>query len=108
MVGKKPWDALITLVGAGSANIRTAYVLMKWGVKPGNILLVDSRGVVNKERTDITKEEDPWKYDLTQKTNSDGKTGDITEAFKGADAVVAASKQGPGTIKPEWVKTMSD
>ena len=41
IVGKKPHEALITLVGAGSANIRTAYVLMKWGVKPGNIILVD-------------------------------------------------------------------
>jgi len=108
IIGKKPSDVLITLVGAGSANIRTAYVLMKWGVKPGNILLVDSKGVVHKGRTDITKEEDPWKYDLTQKTNSEGRTGDITEAFKGVDAVVAASKQGPGTIKPEWIKTMAD
>jgi malate dehydrogenase (oxaloacetate-decarboxylating) len=33
IVGKDPKDALITLVGAGSANIRTAYVLMRWGVK---------------------------------------------------------------------------
>jgi malate dehydrogenase (oxaloacetate-decarboxylating) len=107
IVGKKPKDALITLVGAGSANIRTAYVLMKWGVKPGNILLVDSKGVVHRGRKDITKEEDPWKYELTQKTNGEGRTGDITEAFKGVDAVVAASKQGPGTIKPEWVKTMA-
>ena len=108
IIGKKPSDVLITLVGAGSANIRTAYVLMKWGVKPGNIFLVDSKGVVHTGRTDITKEEDPWKYDLTQKTNSEGRTGDITEAFKGVDAVVAASKQGPGTIKPEWIKTMAD
>jgi malate dehydrogenase (oxaloacetate-decarboxylating) len=108
IIGKKPSDVLITLVGAGSANIRTAYVLMKWGVKPGNILLVDSKGVVHRGRTDITKEEDPWKYELTQKTNSEGRTGDITEAFKGVDAVVAASKQGPGTIKPEWIKTMAD
>jgi malate dehydrogenase (oxaloacetate-decarboxylating) len=108
LVGKKPQDALITLVGAGSANIRTAYVLMKWGVKPGNIILVDSKGVVHRGRTDITKEEDPWKYELTQKTNGEGRTGDITEGFKGVDAVVAASKQGPGTIKPEWVKSMAD
>jgi malate dehydrogenase (oxaloacetate-decarboxylating) len=108
LVGKKPGDVMITLVGAGSANIRTAYVLMKWGVKPGNILLVDSKGLVHTGRTDITKEEDPWKYDLTQKTNGEGRTGEITEGFKGVDAVVAASKQGPGTIKPEWVKTMAD
>ena len=108
IVGKKPKDTIITLVGAGSANIRTAYVLMKWGVKPGNIILADTKGVVHKGRTDITKEDDPWKYELSQKTNGEGRTGGITEAFKGVDAVVAASKQGPGTIKPEWIKTMAN
>jgi malate dehydrogenase (oxaloacetate-decarboxylating) len=108
IVGKKPRESLITLVGSGSANIRTAYVLIKWGVKPGNIIMVDSKGVVNPDRTDINREKDPWKYDLTQKTNGEGRTGPITEAFKGVDAVVAASKPGPGTIKKDWVKTMAE
>ncbi|MEM3153678.1 MAG: malic enzyme-like NAD(P)-binding protein, partial [Candidatus Bathyarchaeia archaeon] len=39
---------------------------------------------------------------------AESRTGDITEAFKGVDAVVAASKPGPGTIKKEWVSTMAD
>jgi malate dehydrogenase (oxaloacetate-decarboxylating) len=108
IVGKKPKESLITLVGSGAANIRTAYVLMKWGVKPGNIILADSKGVIYKDRSDITKEEDPWKYDVTQKTNIEGRTGDISEAFKGVDAVVAASKPGPNTIKKEWIKTMAN
>ncbi len=108
IVGKKPQDVLISLVGAGSANIRTAYVLMKWGVKPGNIIIADSKGVVHRGRTDIKEDDDPWKYELTQMTNSEARTGDIPEAFKGVDAVVAASKQGPGTIKPEWVKSMAN
>jgi malate dehydrogenase (oxaloacetate-decarboxylating) len=108
IVGKKPQESLITLVGAGAANIRTAYVLMKWGVKPGNIILADTKGVVHKHRKDITKEEDPWKYDLTQKTNAEDRTGDISEAFKGADAVVAASKPGPNTIRKEWIRTMAE
>ena len=108
IVGKKPKESLITLVGSGAANIRTAYVLMKWGVKPGNIILADSKGVIYKGRADINQEEDPWKYDVTQKTNAEGRTGDITEAFKGVDAVVAASKPGPNTIKKEWVKTMAN
>jgi malate dehydrogenase (oxaloacetate-decarboxylating) len=107
IVGKKPKESLITLVGSGAANIRTAYVLMRWGVKPGNIILVDSKGVVHKSRKDITEEEDPWKYDVTQKTNAEGRIGGIQEAFKGVDAVVAASKPGPDTIKKEWVKTMA-
>jgi len=108
IVGKKPRESLITLVGSGAANIRTAYVLIRWGIKPGNIIMVDSKGVVHFHRKDITKEEDPWKYDLTQKTNAEGRTGDISAAFKGVDAVVAASKPGPDTIKKAWVKTMAD
>ncbi len=108
IVGKKPSESLITLVGAGAANIRAAYVLMKWGVKPGNILLADTKGVIYPGRKDITKEEDPWKYELTQITNSEGRKGDLPEAFKGVDAVVAASRQGPGTIKKEWIKTMAN
>ncbi len=108
IVGKKPQDSLITLVGSGAANIRTAYVLMQWGVKPGNIILADSKGVVHRGRVDIVKEDDRWKFDVTQKTNGEGRTGDIAEAFKGVDAVVAASKSGPGTIKKEWIKTMAN
>jgi malate dehydrogenase (oxaloacetate-decarboxylating) len=108
IVGKKPQESLITLVGAGSANLRTAYVLIRWGMKPGNIIMVDTKGAIYPGREDITKEEDPWKYELAQKTNAEGRRGDITEAFKGVDAVVAASKPGPGTLKKEWVATMAD
>ena len=108
IVGKKPSEALITLMGAGAANIRAAYVLMKWGVKPGNIILADTKGVIYPGRKDITREDDPWKYDLTQITNGEGRTGDLPEAFKSVDAVVAASKQGPGTIKKEWIRTMAN
>jgi len=108
IVGKKPCDTLITLVGSGAANIRTAYVLIAWGVKPGNIMLVDTKGVIHPSRGDIKREDDPWKYDLAQKTNAEDRTGNISEAFKGVDAVVAASKPGPGTIKKSWISTMAD
>ncbi|MEM2098383.1 MAG: NADP-dependent malic enzyme [Candidatus Bathyarchaeia archaeon] len=108
IVGKKPSEALITLMGTGAANIRTAYVLMQWGVKAGNIIMVDTKGIVHPNRLDITRDDDPWKYDLAQKTNAECRTGDALEAFKGVDAVIAASKPGPGTIKKEWVRTMAD
>ncbi|MEM1552926.1 MAG: NADP-dependent malic enzyme [Candidatus Bathyarchaeia archaeon] len=108
IIGKKPKESLITLVGAGAANIRTAYVLIRWGVKPGNIIMVDTKGIIHAGRIDLSKKEDPWKYELAQITNAEGRTGDIAEAFKGVDAVVAASKPGPGTIKKEWVATMAD
>jgi malate dehydrogenase (oxaloacetate-decarboxylating) len=108
IVGKDPKKALITLVGAGAANLRTAYVLIRWGIKPGNIMMADTKGVVYPGRKDILKDQDPWKYELAQKTNAEGRTGDIAQAFKGVDAVVAASKPGPDTIKKEWIKTMAD
>jgi malate dehydrogenase (oxaloacetate-decarboxylating) len=108
IVGKKPQETLITLIGSGSANIRTAFVLMRWGIRPGNIMMVDTKGLIHSNREDITKEIDPWKYDLAKKTNSEERTGPIYKAFKDVDAVIAASKPGPGTIKKEWVKTMGD
>jgi len=107
IVGKNPNQSLITLVGAGAANLRTAYVLIRWGMKPGNIIMADTKGVIYPGREDIKKEDDPWKYELSQKTNAENRRGDITEAFKGVDAVVAASKPGPGTIKKEWVSMMA-
>ena len=108
LVGKNPKESLITLLGAGSANLRTAFVLIRWGVKPGNIIMADTKGVVYSGRRDIVKEEDPWKYDLAQKTNVEGRRGGIPEAFRDVDAVVAASKPGPDTIKKEWIKSMAD
>jgi malate dehydrogenase (oxaloacetate-decarboxylating) len=108
IVGKNPKSSLITLVGAGAANLRTAYVLIKWGVKPGNIFLVDTRGLIYPGRKDITKEEDPWKFELSQKTNGEHRAGDLSDAFKGVDAVIAASKPGPDTIRKESIKNMND
>jgi malate dehydrogenase (oxaloacetate-decarboxylating) len=108
IVGKKPKEALITLIGAGSANLRTAYVLIRWGVKPGNIMMVDTKGLIHAARKDIIKDDDPWKYELAQKTNAEKRTGSIEDAFKGVDAVVAASKPGPNVINKQWIRTMAD
>jgi malate dehydrogenase (oxaloacetate-decarboxylating) len=108
IVGKDPKDSLITLVGAGAANMRTAYVLTKWGVKPGNIMMVDTKGIIYPGREDIREADDPWKYELSLMTNAEGRRGDVTASFKGVDAVVAAAQSGPGVIKKEWIRTMND
>jgi len=108
LVGKDPKSSLITLVGAGAANMRTAYVLMKWGVKPGNILMVDTKGLIYPGREDIKEKDDRWKYELSQITNAEGRRGDMAASFKGVDAVVGAAKPGPDVIKKEWIKTMAD
>ncbi len=108
IVGKKPEDCLVTLIGTGAANIRTAHVLIKWGIRPGNIIMADSKGIIYPGRKDISREENAWKYDLAQKTNAEGRTGDISFAFRDADAVIAAAKSGPGVIKKDWISTMNN
>lgn len=107
IVGKKPQDSLITLVGAGAANTRTAYVLIKWGVKPGNIIMADINGIVYAGRPDINSD-NPWLKYLAEHTNAEDRRGNVAEALKGVDVVVAASKPGPDTIKKEWIKSMAN
>lgn len=107
IVGKKPQDSLVTLVGAGAANTRTAYVLIKWGVKPGNIIMADINGIVYARRPDINSD-NPWLKYLAEHTNAEDRRGNVAEALKGVDVVVAASKPGPDTIKKEWIKSMAN
>ncbi|UCG36997.1 MAG: NADP-dependent malic enzyme [Candidatus Bathyarchaeota archaeon] len=109
LVGKKPSESIVTLVGVGAANTRTAYVLLRAGFKAGNLVLLDTKGILHAGRPDVEglKEKNPWKYELAQKTNAESRTGDIVESLKGADAVVAASRPGPGTIRKEWISHMA-
>jgi malate dehydrogenase (oxaloacetate-decarboxylating) len=102
-------EAKITMIGVGSANTRTAIVLMRAGVKSGNIIMVDSKGILHPNRKDAEaeKEENPWKWDFCLKTNAEARTGDVTDALKGADVCIAASTPGPGTIKKEWITKMA-
>jgi malate dehydrogenase (oxaloacetate-decarboxylating) len=109
LVGKKLSEVKIVLVGAGAANIKTADVLELAGAKPGNIILVDSKGILNQSRKDILeKEKDPWKWKWALKSNAEGLSGGIPEALKGADVCIAASRPGPGVIKKEWIRGMAN
>ncbi len=107
LVGKDIKDAKIAMIGAGAANIRTAHILIKAGATPDLIVMVDSKGTLHRDRTDL-REKYPEKWELALITNKGMIKGDGGEAMKGADAVVAASKAEPGTIKNEWVKSMAD
>jgi len=105
VVGKKMDEAKFTIVGCGSANTRTFYVLEAAGVNTKNITVVDSAGILHPGRKEL---EGTYKWDITLKTNGEGKTGDMREAFKGSDIALAASKPGPGTIKPDDIRLMAD
>lgn len=110
LVGKKLNEVTITLIGAGAANICLARTLIKAGANPKKIILVDSKGILHPGREDLErgKEEDPYKWELAQITNGEGRTGGIPESLEGVDVAVAASTPGPGTIKKEWVSKMAD
>ncbi len=109
IVGKKIGDITIAMIGAGASNIAAANILIKYGAKPGNIIMVDTKGILHSEREDMDKLmfENPWKYDLAIKTNADGRKGGIRESLKGVDVVIAASRPGPGIIHKEWIKEMN-
>jgi len=109
LVGKKLSEAKITLIGAGAANIKCADVLELAGAKPGNIVFVDSKGILHAGRKDILeKEKNPWKWKWAAKSNAEGKMGGIPEALENADVCIAASRPGPGIIKKEWISKMAD
>ena len=109
VVGKDPRRVTYAVIGAGAANIAFVRVLTAYGVPPGNIIMVDSKGILHKGREDLEakKDENPYKWKYACETNAEGRTGGIPEALEGADVCVAASKPGPGTIKPEWIARMN-
>jgi len=103
-VGKKMSEAKFTIVGAGSANTRTYYVLKAAGVDPKNVILTDSTGTIGTYRDDI---KDTYKWAIAEETNPDNVEGGIKEAADGSDIMIAASKPGPGTIKKGDVEAMA-
>jgi len=106
LVGKEIEDVKLVFFGAGAANIRAAHVCIAGGFKAGNIIMIDSKGIIHRGRTELA-EKYKEKWELAQITNAEQITGGPAEAMRGADAVVGASKPGPGTILPEWIKGMA-
>ncbi|MCF7920234.1 MAG: NADP-dependent malic enzyme [Candidatus Cloacimonetes bacterium] len=105
---KKIANVRIVMIGAGASNTTIARFILKAGADPANITMFDSRGSLHSDREDIKSRPEFYrKWDLCQKTNPH-KFGSITEAIKGADVLIALSKPGPDTVKPEWIKSMAD
>ncbi len=109
LTDRKLSEAKIAFIGCGAANIASARVIEVAGGDPKKWVMVDSKGILHKDRPDMEqlKEKNPWKYEWAVKTNAEGRTGDIPEALKDMDVVIAASKPGPGVIKKEWIRSMA-
>ena len=110
-VVKKDIESIrVALLGVGAANTRTAYLLEAAGVNLKNVIMVDSKGAIYKDREDIVeqKDYDTFKYDLAQKTNPDRMTGDLGDVIEGMDVMISAARPVPGTVKKEWISKMAN
>jgi malate dehydrogenase (oxaloacetate-decarboxylating) len=109
VVGKKINEVTLAMIGAGAANVACARLMFSYGLKPANVFVVDTKGILNRQRKDIemkkTQLADKWKF--CQTTNKEQRSGGIPEALKGVDVCVALSQPGPGVIKKEWVEKMA-
>ena len=109
LVGKKKEDIGITFIGSGASNVACSRLIFGWGVDPGKCRVVDSKGILGKHRHDLEDLKKTYrdKCRLCEITNAEGRQGGIPEALEGADVVIALSKPGPGTIKPERISRMA-
>lgn len=89
----------VIVSGAGAAGTAVAKLLVKAGV--GDVLVLDSKGIITKERKDLT----PHKIELSGITNKRQLVGGLIEALTGADAVVGVS--GPGLMNASHVRLMA-
>jgi malate dehydrogenase (oxaloacetate-decarboxylating) len=101
-------EVKIAMLGAGASNTTIARIILAAGGDPGKMMLFDSKGGLHAGRDDIKSDPRFYrKWELCQNTNP-GHVNDITDACKGADVLIALSKPGPDTVKPEWIRAMAD
>jgi malate dehydrogenase (oxaloacetate-decarboxylating) len=107
VVHKAKEDVMIALLGAGAANLAVARLLLAAGFPAGNLLMVDSKGILHTGRQDLRTPENALKWWMCEMSNRQQRTGGIPEALRGTDVCIALSRSGPGVIKPEWVAAMA-
>jgi malate dehydrogenase (oxaloacetate-decarboxylating) len=107
VVNKAKDEARIVLVGVGAANVAVARILATAGFPSSNLMLVDSKGILHRDREDLRTPDNAVKWSLCERSNHEQRKGGIAEALKGADVCVALSRSGPGVIRPEWVASMA-
>jgi malate dehydrogenase (oxaloacetate-decarboxylating)(NADP+) len=99
VVGKKLDEVRITISGAGASAISCAELMIRLGAKRENIMLVDTRGVVYKGRTEgMNKYKD--------RLASDTKKRSLEDAVRDADVFYGLSVAD--ILTAEMVKTMAE
>lgn len=90
----------IVIAGAGAAGQAIADLLILFGV--GNIVMVDSRGIISSKRSDLDKH----KTSLLKRTNKSDLGGDLGVALSGADAFIGVSKGN--TVTGSYIRSMAE
>jgi malate dehydrogenase (oxaloacetate-decarboxylating)(NADP+) len=85
LAGKKMSNVKLVINGAGASANSCAKMYIAVGVKKENILMLDSKGVIHKGRTDL----DQYKSFFASENT---KINTLEEAIKGADVFVGLSK----------------
>jgi malate dehydrogenase (oxaloacetate-decarboxylating)(NADP+) len=83
ITGKKIEAIKVVINGAGASAISCARLYKKLGVKPGNITMLDSKGVIKTSRTDLNKYKNEFARDVQITT--------LAEAIKEADMFLGLS-----------------
>ena len=99
VTGKKLDQIRVVFSGAGAAGIACAKLYEKLGVKRENMLLVDTKGVIFKGRTEGMN---AYKEYFASST----KVRSLAEAMKGADVFCGVSAKD--ILTQEMIKTMND
>ena len=82
VTGRKIEDSKFVFAGAGAGGIASTKLLLDFGAT--NIVLVDSVGIIHRNRTDLT----PIKTSMLDITNLDNLEGGLAEAMSGADVFI--------------------
>lgn len=98
IVKKKIENMVVVFSGAGAAAIACAKIFLDMGLKPQNLILTDSKGVIYKGRTDgMNKYKEQFAIETSKRT--------LADAMKDADAFVGCSAKG--VLTKEMVATMA-
>ena len=96
--GKDVSEVKVVVNGAGAAAISCARLYISLGVDPKNIVMLDSRGVISRERTGLTPEKVEFATDRTD-------IHTLEEAIKGADVFLGLSKGN--VLTKDMVRSMA-
>ena len=99
VVGKSMDAVKIVFSGAGAGGIASTKLLVDYGAK--NIILVDSRGIIHRGRSDLTS----VKREMLDITNPENVPGDLADALRGADVFIGLSVGD--TVNQDMVRSMA-